>query len=77
MTVVGRLRRDAALWSSPPEVPADRRGPGRPQVYGTDRISLVKRAGQRRGWTTEAFTLYGERVTKRYMMFLATWRPAG
>jgi hypothetical protein len=77
MTVVSRLRCDAALWSLPPEVPVDRRGPGRPRVYGTERISLAKRAGQRRGWTTEAFTLYGERVTKRYKTFLATWRPAG
>jgi hypothetical protein len=77
MTVVSRLRCDASLWSLPPEVPADRRGPGRPRVYGTERISLAKRAGQRRGWTTETFTLYGERVTKRYKTFLATWRPAG
>jgi hypothetical protein len=77
MTVVSRLRRDAALWSLPPAVPPDRRGPGRPRVYGTERISLAKRAGQRRGWATEAFTLYGERVAKRYKTFLATWRPAG
>jgi hypothetical protein len=77
MTVVSRLRCDAALWSLPPAVPAGRRGPGRPRVYGTERISLAKRAGQRRGWTTEAFTLYGARVTKRYKTFLATWRPAG
>jgi DDE superfamily endonuclease len=77
MTVVSRLRCDAALWSLPPVVPPDQRGPGRPRVYGTDRISLAKRAGQRRGWTAEAFTLYGERVTKRYKTFLATWRPAG
>ena len=77
MTVVSRLRCDSALWSLPPVVPPDQRGPGRPRVYGTDRISLAKRAGQRRGWTAEAFTLYGERVTKRYKTFLATWRPAG
>jgi SRSO17 transposase len=77
MTVVSRLRCDAALWSLPPEVPLDQRGPGRPRVYGTERISLAKRAGQRRGWTTEAFTLYGERVSKRYKTFLATWKPAG
>jgi SRSO17 transposase len=77
MTVVSRLRCDAALWSLPPAVPVDQRGPGRPRVYGTERISLAKRAGQRRGWTAEAFTLYGERVTKRYKTFLATWRPAG
>jgi hypothetical protein len=77
MTVVSRLRCDSALWSLPPVVPSDQRGPGRPRVYGTERISLAKRAGQRRGWTAEAFTLYGERVTKRYKTFLATWRPAG
>jgi len=77
MTVVSRLRCDAALWSLPPAVPLDQRGPGRPRVYGTERISLAKRAGRRRGWTAEAFTLYGELVTKRYKTFLATWRPAG
>jgi hypothetical protein len=77
MTVVSRLRCDAALWSLPPVVPPDQRGPGRPRVYGTERISLAKRAGQRRGWTTEAFTLYGDRVTKRYKTFLATWKPVG
>jgi hypothetical protein len=77
MTVVSRLRCDSALWSLPPVIPPDQRGPGRPRVYGTERISLAKRAGQRRGWTAEAFTLYGERVTKRYKTFLATWRPAG
>jgi hypothetical protein len=77
MTVVSRLRCDAALWSLPPVVPPDQRGAGRPRVYGTERISLAKRAGQRRGWTTEALTLYGERATKRYKTFLATWKPAG
>jgi hypothetical protein len=77
LTAVSRLRCDAALWSLPPAVPGGRRGPGRPRVYGTERISLAKRGGQRRGWTTEEFALYGERVTKRYKTFLATWRPAG
>ena len=77
MTVVSRLRCDAALWSLPPVIPPDQKGPGRPRIYGTERISLAKRGGQRRGWTTEAFTLYGERVTKRYKTFLATWKPAG
>jgi hypothetical protein len=38
---------------------------------------LAKRAGQRRGWTTGTFILYGERVRKRYKTFEATWRPAG
>src|SRR5215212_3166581 len=35
MTVVSRLRCDAALWSLPPAIPADRKRPGRPRVYGT------------------------------------------
>src|SRR5262245_19317235 len=77
VTVVSRLRCDAALWSLPPEIPPGQKGPGRPRVYGTERISLAKRAGQRRGWSTEAFTLYGGRVVKRYKTFLATWKPAG
>jgi hypothetical protein len=77
MTVVSRLRCDAALWSVPPVVLMDQRGPGRPRIYGAERISLAKRAGQKRGWTAEAFTLYGERVVKRYKTFLATWKPAG
>lgn len=77
MTVVSRLRCDAALRSLPPEIPEGRRGRGRPRVYGPDRISLAKRGGQRRGWTTGEFTLYGASVSKRYKTFLATWRPAG
>jgi hypothetical protein len=77
MIVVSRLRCDAALWSLPPEVPAGQRGPGRPRVYGTERISLAKRAGQRRGWSTETLTLYGVAAVKKYKTFLATWRPAG
>jgi transposase len=40
-------------------------------------VDLGKRAGQRRGWTTGRFDLYGETVTKRYKTFRATWRPAG
>jgi hypothetical protein len=75
MTVVSRLRKDAALWTAPGPKPPGRRGPA--PTYGDRRIDLAKRAGQRRGWTTEAFTLYGGRVTKRYKTFLATWRPAG
>jgi hypothetical protein len=46
MTVVSRLRCDAALWSLPPVIPPDQKGPGRPRVFGTERISLAKRAGR-------------------------------
>ena len=36
-----------------------------------------KRAGQRRGWATGTFPLYGKPAAKRYKSFVATWRPAG
>jgi hypothetical protein len=75
MTVVSRLRKDAALWTVPEARPKGRRG--RPRIYGEDRIDLAKRAGQRRGWTTGVFDLYGEPTVKRYKTFLATWRPVG
>jgi len=75
VTVVSRLRKDARLYS----VPGPRRPgrPGRPRVYGERRVELAKRAGQRRGWLTGTFDLYGKPTRKRYKTFLATWRPAG
>ena len=74
MTVVSRLRKDAALRTVPgPRAPRRR---GRPRVYGESRIELAKRAGQRRGWTTGIFDLYGKRAKKRYKTFVATWQPA-
>jgi hypothetical protein len=75
MTVVSRLRKDAALRTLPDQKPTGRRG--RPRTYGKEKIHLAMRAGQRRGWTTETFTLYGKPMVKRYKTFLATWGPAG
>jgi hypothetical protein len=75
MTVVSRLRKDAALRSLPGPRPPGKRG--RPRIYGPDVIDLAKRAGQRRGWSSDTFDLYGEKAVKRYKTFLATWRPAG
>jgi DDE superfamily endonuclease len=75
VTVVSRLRKDSALWTVPGPRPQHRRGPNR--IYGEHRIDLAKRAGQRRGWATGTFTLYGKGTTKRYKTFAATWRPAG
>ena len=75
VTVVSRLRKDAALSTVPgPRRPGQR---GRRRTYGDRRLDLAKRAGQRRGWQTGTFELYGELQTKRYKTFLATWRPAG
>src|SRR5439155_4366439 len=75
VTVVSRLRKDAALWTEPPARRPGQRG--RPRVYGDARIDLAKRAGQRRGWERDTLTLYGQAVVKRYKTFVATWRPAG
>jgi len=75
MTVVSRLRRDAALRTVPgPQVTGRR---GRPRIYGESRVELAQRAGQRRGWKVGVFELYGKRAKKRYKTFEATWRPAG
>jgi hypothetical protein len=74
VTVVGRLRKDAHLRTVPPV----RSGkPGRPRIYGEQRIDLAKRGGQKRGWVTGTFALYGKPADKRYKSFVATWRPAG
>ncbi len=75
MTVVSRLRKDAALRTLPGPKPPGRRGPA--PTYGPDVIDLAKRAGRRRGWSCDTFELYGEKAVKRYKTFLATWRPAG
>lgn len=76
-TVISRLRCDAALWSLPVVVAPDRRGRGRPPIYGKERIDLAKRAGQKRGWQTDTFTLYNRPVVKEYKTFLATYKPVG
>jgi hypothetical protein len=75
VTVVSRLRKDAALFDAPgPRRPGK---PGRPRIYGERRIDLARRAADRRGWSEGWFGLYGEEVKKRYKTFVATWRPAG
>jgi hypothetical protein len=78
LVVVGRLRKDAALRDLPPKLKkGQRRGRGRPRKYGENKISLAKRAGQRRGWQTIVCTLYGEVTSKTYKTFLATYPPVG
>jgi DDE superfamily endonuclease len=74
-TVVGRLRKDAALFSLPLPKPASRRGPQ--ATYGKDRLSLAKRAGQTRGWQEVKCVQYNKEVTKTVKTFQATWHPAG
>ena len=77
-TVIGRLRKDAALRDLPvPLRPGQRRGRGRPPIYGKNRISLAKRAGHKQGWQTIDCTVYGKTTTKTYKTFLATYEPVG
>jgi hypothetical protein len=78
VTVVGRLRKDAALRDLPPKLKkGKRRSRGRPRKYGKNRISLAKRAGHKGGWQSIACTVYGEATTKIYKTFLATYQPVG
>jgi hypothetical protein len=76
VTVVSRLRRDAGLRTLPVP-PRGRRRRGRPPTYGPGRISLAKRARQKRGWQVVRARQYGAVREKRVKTFLATWRPAG
>lgn len=79
--VIGRLRKDAALFDLPPKKkpkkPKKPGQPGRPRKYGKNRISLAKRAAHKGGWQTAEFELYDETVTRTYKTFLATYAPAG
>jgi DDE superfamily endonuclease len=77
VVLISRLRRDAALYTVPEPVAKGRRGPGRPRIYGRQRISLAKRAGQPRGWQSVSCQQYGKTVVKRIKSFAATYKPAG
>jgi hypothetical protein len=77
VVLISRLRKDATLWTLPPPLKkGQRRGRGQPRKYGTQRISLAKRAGQSRGWSEVECVQYGQRVRKKVKTFLATYRPA-
>jgi hypothetical protein len=77
VTVVGRLRHDAALRSVPKQVRRGQRRRGAPRKYGREKISLAKRAGHRQGWSRDTWSLYGEEKEVCYKSFLATYKPAG
>ena len=75
VTLVGRLRKDAALRDLPPKDKKGRRG--RKRKYGHNRISLAKRAAHPRGWEDVECVLYGRTVIKTVKTFLATHRTFG
>ncbi len=76
VTVVSRLRRDAALGTLP-EARRPKGKRGRKPKYGKERISLAKRAAAKGGWTTEDVEIYGRVEEVRSKTFLATGPPAG
>lgn len=75
VTVVTRIRKDAALRSMP--TAKEQKGRGARRKYGTKAISLLKRAAQPRGWQQVECCLYGKMVTKTYKTFLATYQVFG
>ena len=77
VTVISRLRCDAALWSLPPVVEPGRRGRGRPPKYAKERIDRAGLAARSRGWQTGLFSVYGRLEVKKYRTFLATYKPVG
>ncbi|MCP4903096.1 MAG: transposase [bacterium] len=68
IVVVSRLRKDACLFDLPPS------GSHGNRIYGMNRISLAKRAGHRKGWSTISYHCRGVEVTRQYKTFLATSR---
>lgn len=74
VTVVSRLRRDAALYTLPPDSQKPQRG--RPRIYGTQRMHLGRRAAQPGGWRQVECFAYGRPIIKTIKTFLATYRPA-
>ena len=75
VVVISRLRKDAALYDLPPR--KKKSGPGRPRLYGENRIDLKRRAAHRCGWQTIECFVYGELAPKTFKTFLATYPPAG
>lgn len=66
IVVVSRLRKDACLHDLPSK------GSHGNRIYGKNRLSLVKRAGSKQGWTTITYQCRGVEVTREYKTFLAT-----
>jgi hypothetical protein len=75
IVVVGRLAKNAALWSVPEPKPQGRPGPQ--ATYGKQRVDLAKRAGHSQGWQQVRCVQYRQEKTKTVKTFLATWHPAG
>ena len=75
MSVVSRLRKDAALYDLPPQRKPGQRG--RTRLYGKNRLHLKKRAAHPEGWQAITYDCRGVQVTRQYKSFLATSRITG
>ena len=75
ITVVGRLRCDAAIYNVP-KVPK-KRGRGRPHKYGKNKLSLSRRGSHNKGWIQTTVNLYNKTTSVVYKTFIATYKPAG
>ena len=75
VTVVSRLRKDAALFDLPPEPAPKQRG--RPRTYGLNRITLALRAKHPEGWASITYRCRGHQVTRQYKTFPATTELTG
>lgn len=62
ITLVSRLKKNAALTTLPPASTTKRRG--RPLVYGKDRIDLEREASIEAGWTELTYRNRGVQVTR-------------
>ena len=74
VTVITRLRKDAALHSL--VKPVKKRKRGRPRKYGK-RIYLQDEVAKRESWFSIEVIIYGRTETKMVKMFKATYKPAG
>jgi hypothetical protein len=74
VTVISRLRVDAALYDI--VKPVKKRKRGRPRKYG-QRIYLNQKFSDKSGWLSIKAMLYGQEETKQVKMFTAMYRPAG
>jgi len=68
IVIVSRLRKDACLFDLAPA------GSHGNRIYGKNKISLAKRAGHLKGWSTITYQCRGVEVVRQYKTFLATSR---
>lgn len=79
VTMISRLRSDAALYAPPKKKKSGSHSKkrGRPAVKGKRLPSIGMMAKQAKKFTSLTLTLYGKLKTVEYRQFQAYWNPAG